>query len=193
MQFLEKLKPLGLLVLRLSLRTFFFIYHGYPKLIGDPAHWLKLFPSFGFPNYFAYIAGVLEIFGGGMLILGLFTRGAALLLAIEMGLAVIRYHIPDAGIYAVGKYEFPLLLGAACLAIATTGAGLISIDAFTFLRVDERVRRNRRTEDPFGRRLPGCLLWANPDAFLAYRRRSTRQPESRSCSACFFCVNPATM
>jgi putative oxidoreductase len=131
MQFLEKLKPLGLLVLRLSLGLSFMV-HGYPKLIGDPVHWLKLFPSFGFPSYFAYIAGVLELFGGGMLILGLFTRGAALLLAIEMGLALARYHIPDAGIYAVAKYEFPLLLGAASLALATTGAGLISIDAFTF-------------------------------------------------------------
>jgi putative oxidoreductase len=131
MQFLEKLKPLGLLVVRLSLGISF-IFHGYPKLIGDPAHWLKLFPSFGFPSYFAYIAGVLEIFGGGLLILGLFTRGAALLLAIEMGLAVFRFHIPDAGIYAVESYEFPLLLGAASLALATTGAGLISIDAFTF-------------------------------------------------------------
>jgi putative oxidoreductase len=131
MQFLEKLKPLGLLALRLSLGLSF-IFHGYPKLIGDPARWLKLFPTFGFPSYFAYISGVLEIFGGGLLILGLFTRGAALLLAIEMGLAVFRYHIPNAGIYAVGMYEFPLLLGAGSLALATTGAGLLSIDAFTF-------------------------------------------------------------
>src|ERR1019366_8786276 len=86
----------------------------------------------GFPVYFAYIAGVFELFGGGMLVIGLFTRGAALLLAIEMGIALARVHIPAVGIYAVGKYELPLVFGAAALALATTGAGVISLDAFTF-------------------------------------------------------------
>ncbi len=51
MQFLEKLKPLGLLVLRLALGASF-MFHGYPKL-SEPARWLKAFPGFGFPSYFA--------------------------------------------------------------------------------------------------------------------------------------------
>jgi putative oxidoreductase len=130
MQFLEKLKPLGLLVLRLALGATF-IFHGYPKL-ADPAQWLKVFPSFGFPSYFAYISGILEVFGGGLLVIGLFTRGAGLLLAIEMGLVLYRTILPTTGIYAFRQYEVPLLLGAAALALATTGAGVISLDAFTF-------------------------------------------------------------
>ena len=130
MQFLEKLKPLGLLVLRVALGASF-IFHGYPKL-SDPAHALNAFQGYGMPGYLAYISGILEIFGGGLLIAGLFTRGAALLLAIEMGLVLDRSLIPSVGIYAFGRYEFPLLLGAMALALATTGAGLISIDAFTF-------------------------------------------------------------
>ena len=130
MQFLEKLKPLGLLVLRVALGASF-IFHGYPKL-SDPSHALKQFSGFGFPSYFAYIFGILEVFGGGLLIAGLLTRGAALLLAIEMGILLGRSIIPSVGIYAFGRYEFPLLLGAMALALATTGAGLISIDAFTF-------------------------------------------------------------
>jgi putative oxidoreductase len=130
MRFLEKFRPLGLLALRLALGAAF-MFHGYPKL-NDPAHWLKAFPGLGYPSYFAYISGILELFGGGLVIIGLFTRGAALLLAIEMGLVLGRTTIPAAGIYALGKYETPLLLGAAALALATTGAGLISIDAFTF-------------------------------------------------------------
>ena len=130
MQFLEKLKPLGLLLLRLALGASF-LYHGYPKL-SDPARALKAFPGYGFPSYFAYVSGILEVFGGGLLIAGLFTRGAALLLAIEMGLVLGRTILPSAGIYALGRYEEPLLLGAMALALATTGAGQISIDAFTF-------------------------------------------------------------
>jgi len=86
MQFLEKLKPLGLFILRAALGATF-IFHGYPKL-SDPARALKAFPALGFPSYFAYISGVIEVFGGGLLIAGLFTRGAALLLAIEMGLVL---------------------------------------------------------------------------------------------------------
>jgi putative oxidoreductase len=131
MRFLEHLKPLGLLVLRLALGTAF-MFHGYPKLIGNTPYYVKTMPTVGFPWYFAYIAGVLELFGGGLLVIGLFTRGAALLLAIEMGIALAKVHIPAAGIYAVGKYELPLVFGAAALALATTGAGLISLDAFTF-------------------------------------------------------------
>ena len=130
MQFLERLKPLGLLILRLAVGASF-IYHGYPKL-SDPARWLKAFPGMGFPSYFAYISGILDVFGGILLILGLFTRGAALLLAIEMGLVIGRTKLPTVGIYAFGQYEFQLVLGAAAVALATTGAGLISLDAFTF-------------------------------------------------------------
>jgi len=130
MQFLEKLKPLGLLVLRVALGTAF-MFHGYPK-ISDSHRWVQMMPKMGFPGYFAYIAGVLETFGGGLLIIGLFTRGAALLLAIEMAAALVKTHIPAVGIYAVGKYEVPLVFGAAALALATTGAGLISLDALTF-------------------------------------------------------------
>jgi putative oxidoreductase len=130
MQFLEKLKPLGLLVLRAAVGATFMV-HGSEKLHNIP-HFLKAFPGFGFPSYFVYIAGVLEVFGGGLLILGLFTRGIALLLTIEMGLVLGRTLIPTVGIYAFKQYEVPLLLGAASLALATTGAGLISLDAFTF-------------------------------------------------------------
>src|SRR5258706_15116646 len=111
MHFLEKLKPLGLLVLRIVLGVIF-MYHGYPKLFSDPARGVQMFAKMGFPGYLAYLAGVLELFGGGVLIVGLFTRGAALLLAIEMGVAVARVHIPASGIYDLSKYELPLLLGA---------------------------------------------------------------------------------
>src|SRR5258708_29870269 len=100
--------------------------------MGGPERWLKGFPGFGFPSYFAYISGIIEVFGGGLLVLGLFTRGAALLLAIEMGIVLGRTTLPAVGIYAFAKYELPLLLGTAAVALATTGAGGISLDAFTF-------------------------------------------------------------
>jgi putative oxidoreductase len=144
MQLLEKLKPLGLLVLRLALGASF-LFHGYPKL-SDPARWLRAFPGFGFPSYFAYISGILEVFGGGLLVLGLFTRGAALLLAIEMGLVLGRTRIPAVGVYAFGQYELPLLLGAMALALATTGAGAVSIDAFTFESGRKSAKKSKKKD-----------------------------------------------
>jgi uncharacterized membrane protein YphA (DoxX/SURF4 family) len=49
-----------------------------------------------------------------------------------MGFAVARGYSSGAGILAVDKYELPLIIGAAALVLATTGAGVVSIDAFTF-------------------------------------------------------------
>ena len=144
MQFLEKLKPLGLLVLRLALAATF-IYNGYPKL-ADPARWLKAFPSMGFPSYFAYLSGILDVFGGALLGLGLFTRGAALLLAMEMGLLLGRTKLPAAGIYRFAQYEFQLVLCAAAFALVTTGAGMISFDAFTF-ESRRKAPKRARTKD----------------------------------------------
>jgi uncharacterized membrane protein YphA (DoxX/SURF4 family) len=66
-----------------------------------------------------------------LLLLGLFARGAALLLAIEMSVAIWKVHSAH-GYLAVHDYEFPMSLATACFALATVGAGLISVDQFLF-------------------------------------------------------------
>jgi putative oxidoreductase len=86
-----------------------------------------VFVQHGLPGYFVTIAGVLEVFGGGLLILGFLTRIAALLLAIETGVAI--WKVQSAGGYlAVHNYEFPLVLAVACFALARVGAGRASVD-----------------------------------------------------------------
>jgi putative oxidoreductase len=137
MDFLEKLKPLSLLLLRCALGIVF-ISHGYPKLFTQTANWLQAFPRMGFPSYFAYIAGVLEFFGGCLLIAGLFTRVVSLLLAIEMGIALAKVHLPQ-GIYVARNYEFPLMLCVAAFTLATVGAGMISLD-YPIFRGKARVK-----------------------------------------------------
>jgi putative oxidoreductase len=122
---LNALQPVGLLLLRLALGIIF-ISHGYPKLT-HPNVMHSFFVQHGLPGYFVIVAGVLEVFGGGMIILGFLTRIAALLLAIEMAVAIWKVH--SAGDYmAVHNYEFPLVLAAACFALATIGAGRVSVD-----------------------------------------------------------------
>jgi putative oxidoreductase len=126
-EILEKLKPIALLLLRVGLGIVF-VFHGYPKLFTHTHDMMAAFQRMGFPAYFVYIAGVIEFFGGIVLILGLFTRIAALLLACEMAIAILKVHLPQGPITEVKIYEFPMVLALACFALATIGAGMISLD-----------------------------------------------------------------
>jgi putative oxidoreductase len=129
MKSLSALQPLGLLLLRCAL-AIIFIYHGYPKL-AHPAGGQQFYIQHGLPGYFLYISGVVELFGGVLLGMGLFTRAAALLLTIELGIMLWKTHT-GGNYYAVASYEFPLTLAASCFALATTGAGVASIDHLLF-------------------------------------------------------------
>jgi putative oxidoreductase len=129
MKFLDSLQPLALLLLRGALGIIF-ISHGYPKLIHGAAM-QGFFIEHGLPGYFVYVAGVVEFFGGGLLILGLFTRGAAVVLTLEMCVAIWRVHSAH-GILAVHDYEFPLMMVVGCFVSAAVGAGFISIDHLLF-------------------------------------------------------------
>lgn len=131
MQLLEKLKPLALLLLRLGLGAIF-IYHGFPKLFTHTHQALQEFPRMGFPSYFVYLAGVVEFFGGWLLVLGLFTRIAGLLLAGEMAIAIVRVHLPQGGLLAISNYQFPLALAVGAFALVAIGAGAISFDRAIF-------------------------------------------------------------
>jgi putative oxidoreductase len=133
MESLEKLKPLALLLLRVGLGVIF-ISHGYPKLVTQSQHTAEAFVHLGFPAYFAYISGVVELFGGILLIVGLFTRIAGLLLAVEMAVALVKVHGVLANPMAVHNYEFPLAMMVGSFALAGLGAGLISLDQAIFAK-----------------------------------------------------------
>ena len=126
MKFLSSFQPLGLLALRAAIGLIF-LTHGYPKLTRSAAALQTLFVQHGLPAKLVYVSGVLETFAGVLLIVGLFTRPAALFLAVEMGVAIGKVHSGH-GIMALHEYEFPLALGTACIALATVGAGTISAD-----------------------------------------------------------------
>ncbi len=144
MKFLDSFRPIGLLLLRIALGVIFFS-HGYPKLahLRGGAQMQNFFVEHGLPGYFLYISGVLEVFGSGLLLLGLFTRAAALLLGLEMCVAIWKVHSPH-GYLAVHDYEFPLTLAAACFALATIGPGLISLDQPLFEWRRGRAARNAK-------------------------------------------------
>jgi len=131
MQGLERLKPLALLLLRLALGAIF-IYHGYPKLFGHTHEATQAFTRMGLPNYFVYISGIIELFGGCMLVVGLFTRIVGLLLTIEMAVGIWKAGHLAADPMVVHGYETPLVLAASAFVLATVGAGLVSFDQALF-------------------------------------------------------------
>jgi len=139
METLEKLRPLALLLLRCAVGAIF-IYHGYPKLFTQSQRYVGAFPHMGFPPYFAYVAGVLEFFGGILLVVGLFTRVAAALLGGEMAVAIWMVHLPQGGWRAVANFELPMILGASAFLLLALGAGAVSLDYALTHRTGKRGR-----------------------------------------------------
>lgn len=123
-------------VLRVIL-GFLFAAHGWQKfnewtIAGTQA----AFAQMGVPaaNVSAPVIAGLELAGGIALILGALTRVVAALLAVNMIGALVLVHA-SAGVFAdKGGYELVLLLGAAALAFALTGAGRVSVDRVLFGR-----------------------------------------------------------
>jgi putative oxidoreductase len=130
MGFMDKLKPLGLLLLRCAL-ALIFIHSGYLKYMHGIAVTKSYMAGLGLPSYVAYIATGLELGGGALLLMGLLTRPVALLLAGEMVVALWKSDLVH-GISAVQEYQFAVICGAACFALVTTGAGSASLDAMLF-------------------------------------------------------------
>lgn len=133
----------GPLPLRLAVGTVFLV-HGAQKLfvtgLGGLAETLGRLgvPA---PAVAAGVVGLVEFAGGLALILGLFTRWAAALLAINMAVAILKVHLP-AGFLLPRGYEFALTLLGGALALVLLGAGVPSIDAVR----QGRPRRGRKRE-----------------------------------------------
>lgn len=80
------------------------------------------------PAVAALVLMAAEALGGLALILGAFTRVAALVLAANMLVAILLVHL-RAGFFLPGGMEFALTLLGANLTLAMTGAGAASVDA----------------------------------------------------------------
>lgn len=125
----------GLLVLRLVVGGIF-AAHGAQKVFEYTIPGtIGSFSGMGIPlpEIAAPLVAFLELIGGILLALGLFTRPVGVLLAVDMVVALIAVHLPAGLWVGEGGYEFVAVLGAAALALGFTGAGRFSLDG-AFLR-----------------------------------------------------------
>ena len=116
-----------------------FMQHGSQKLFQ--------FPPSGAPGPVAPftllsltgVAGILEFFGGMMLLIGLLTRPVAFILCGEMAVAYFRTHAPRAFFPIVNRGELAVVLCFLFLYFAFAGGGSVSVDAL--IRGRRRVNR----------------------------------------------------
>ncbi|GAA1228986.1 putative oxidoreductase [Microbacterium phyllosphaerae] len=126
---------LGLLVLRVVV-GFVFAAHGAQKIFEYTLPGaIGSFAGMGvpLPEIAAPVVAFVELIGGILLALGLFTRPVGILLAVDMVVALVAVHLPAGLWVGEGGYEFVAVLGVAALALAFTGAGRFSLDG-AFLR-----------------------------------------------------------
>lgn len=121
---------LGLLVLRVVVGLIF-VAHGAQKIFEYTLPGtIGSFADMGvpLPEIAAPFVAFVELIGGALLALGLFTRPVGILLAVDMIVAIVAVHLPAGLWVGEGGYEFVAVLGVAALALAFTGAGRFSID-----------------------------------------------------------------
>ncbi len=113
-----------------------FIAHGAQKLFGVWGGGGLSGTAAGFgqmglePAYaLAVIAGLVEFGGGILLVLGAFTLPAALLLILQMLVAIWKVHLANGFFLSANGFEYNLTLIAALACLMLTGPGALSFDA----------------------------------------------------------------
>lgn len=126
MSFLDRLQPLGLLVLRLTLGAIM-IAHGWQKIATHLHPFMGILGHLGIPAWMAYLVVAAEFGGGILVVVGFLTRFAAFAILIDMLVAIFKVHLHN-GLTGQGGFEFPLACATIALALICFGAGPISID-----------------------------------------------------------------
>jgi putative oxidoreductase len=102
---------------------FLFLWHGMQKLFGFPGE----MPP-GVPAFITWVAGPIELIGGTLIMIGLFTRVAAFLASGLMAAAYWMAHGPKHILPLVNQGEPAVLYCFVFLFIASRGSGIWSVD-----------------------------------------------------------------
>lgn len=121
--------PYAALVLRVTLGALFLAHAGLKLFVFTPAGTAKFFGSLGFPPELAYLVMTVEVLSGIGLILGVWTRYAALIgIPVLLG-AIFTVH-GAAGFFFTnpkGGWEFPAFWAIALVAQSLLGDGAFAL------------------------------------------------------------------
>jgi putative oxidoreductase len=122
---LRQLRAVGLLVLRVGVGAFMIYAHGWSKLIGFSEASDSFADPFGLGSMPSLVLAIFaEVFCSALLVLGLFTRFAAIPLIATMSVAAFIVHADD----PFGDRELALVYLVAYVALLLTGPGELSLD-----------------------------------------------------------------
>jgi len=123
MEMLDRLQPYLLSMLRIMVGLLF-MQHGLSKLFGFPA-------GAGFPAFLSlpWFEGCIELIGGGLIVIGLFTRSAAFITSGEMAIGYFMVHAPKSFFPYVNGGNLAVLYCFVFLYLVVSGPGPISLDA----------------------------------------------------------------
>jgi putative oxidoreductase len=129
---LERIRPVAALVARIVLGLIM-VVHGAHKVFprGALYQFAQTVAHMGLPYWLGYVSAFTELFGGALLILGLLVHLAALGVAIDMAVAIIKVHFHH-GLVGPQGYEFPLALFALAVVLMGTGPGHLAADSYMF-------------------------------------------------------------
>jgi putative oxidoreductase len=115
-----------------------FLSHGWMKLFGEHISFVQEMLNMAgasLPGSALWLIAVVETIAGLALLLGIFTRHAALLLAIEMIVAVVLFHVRE-GFFIIAVpnvplaygFEFHLALIGALVCLTLGGPGALALE-----------------------------------------------------------------
>jgi putative oxidoreductase len=135
---LDRFKEYSVLSIRIALGVVF-LTHGSQKLFGffgggGIAGTIRFMDMMGFDfaAFFGIALSCAEFFGGLLTLLGLFTRWAALFIAIVMSVAVFTVHLKYGFFVSNKGFEFAGSLLCMAIALIINGGGKISLDNLLF-------------------------------------------------------------
>lgn len=105
---------------------FLFLQHGSAKLLATPH--IAMFDGLQLMSLMG-LAGVLELVGGTLILLGLFTRPVAFILSGQMAVAYFMAHAPSGFYPILNGGELAALYSFLFLYFAFAGAGKFSLDS----------------------------------------------------------------
>ena len=126
MRYLDRLQPLALFVMRITLGIIM-VVHGYHKVFGGLRHHAQFVASLGLPGWLGYVSSFTEFLGGLFILAGMFTRAAAFAICINLCVAIWKVHLHK-GLTGDGGFEFPLAVATLAFALIFLGGGPIALD-----------------------------------------------------------------